>query len=288
MPSFIVHHAFALKAAHAAPPAVSRLCAAFPVSYIWGSQGPDPFFFSPWARIGSSLHHDGTTAAVFQSLADAVNSSPAALAYLFGFCTHYALDCTTHPYIEDETRLIMERRNLSSTAAHKLCETDLDAALLRARGYTSPSAVPAYRLLNTTAPEWREAARLLAVAGGVTPDKAQVSMRSMRRIYKLLHSSRTIRTVLPLAESALGQRQIISSMLRADALLPEDAPNRAHRIWRGWDGAPHAEDFRTLTERQALPFALSLQRAACAAARKGIPFPAGLFPLNYSGQRVND
>lgn len=288
MPSFIAHHAFALAAAHAAPPAVSRLCAAFPTAYSWGGQGPDPYFFSPWAHIGSALHHDGGTAAVFQALADAVNNSPAALAYLLGFCTHYALDRTTHPYIEDQTHLIMERRGLSNAAAHKLCETDLDAALLRAHGYTSPSAVPAYRLMDTTAPEWREAARLLAVAGGVSSGKSQAAMHSMRRVYRLFHGSRAIKATLPRIESAVGQRQVISSMLRADTPLPEDTPNRAHRIWRDRDGAPHTEDFRTLAERYALPLAQKLQHAACAAARRGVPFPADLFSRNYSGQRMND
>ena len=287
MPSFIVHHAFALETAQAAPSAVAHLCAAFPLAYSWGSQGPDPFFFSPWARIGSALHHDAGTATVFQSMAEAVGGSPGALAYLLGFCTHYALDCAVHPYIEDQTRRLMACRNLSSTAAHKLCETDLDAAVLRAHGCACPSAVPAYRLLNAAALEFREAARLLAVAGGVTPRQAGTAMRSMRRIYRLLHGSRAVRTALPLIESALGQRQAVSSMLRADAPLPEDTLNRAHRVWRDWEGVPHTEDFRTLVERQALPLALELQRAACAAARKGRPFPGGLFPLNYSGRRVS-
>lgn len=287
MPSFIAHHAFAAEAAHAAPTAAARLCAAFPTAYSWGSQGPDPFFFSPWARVGSALHHGAGTVAVFQSMADAAGGSPAALAYLLGFCTHYAFDCTVHPYIEDQTRLLMARRSLSSAAAHKLCETDLDAGILRAHGYASPSTVPAYRLLDVSAPECREAARLLAAAGGVTPRQARAAMRSMRCIYRLLHGGGAVRTVLPLIEDALGQRQAVSSMLRADAPLPEDTPNRARRVWRDWDGEPHTEDFRTLAERHALPLALKLQRAACAAVRKGVPFPDGLFPLNYSGQRVN-
>lgn len=113
MPSFIVHHAFALETAQAAPSAVAHLCAAFPFAYSWGSQGPDPFFFSPWARIGCALHHDAGTAAVFQSMAEAVGGS-------------HMLAETNPKKLMNGTRLLMVAR--CATAARSITSCGLVSA----------------------------------------------------------------------------------------------------------------------------------------------------------------
>ena len=291
MPSFVTHHYFAVRVRRAAPPAIACLCENAPAAYAWGSQGPDPFFFYPstLSRLGGRMHRSGI-AETFRAMADAAGESPAALAYLLGFCTHYARDRTVHPYIEDQTRRLSVNYRLSGSAAHKLCETDLDSAVLLRLGKAVPASEPAYRLLDTEAPECREAARLLSAAGNaaggaVTAGQAKDALRCMYQVYRFLHRSRAGRRLLPMGEAALHQPGALSSMFRRNTLLPEDSPNRAHRIWLDWEGRPHTEDFRTLMERDALPFALVLQRAACAACRRGNPFPEGMFSMDYSGRR---
>lgn len=136
MPSFVMHHYFAARVCELAPPELARICTAAPAAYSWGSQGPDPFFFIPLsgasAQLGGRMHR-GHIAEVFRAMAQAAHGSAVALAYLLGFCTHYALDRTVHPYIETQTQRLMKEYQLSNSAAHKLCEADLDAEVLRWR-----------------------------------------------------------------------------------------------------------------------------------------------------------
>lgn len=294
MPSFVMHHYFAARVCETAPPELARVCTAAPAAYSWGSQGPDPFFFLPLrgksARLGSRMHR-GNIAEAFQAMAQEAHGSAAALAYLLGFCTHYALDRTVHPYIEAQTRQLMEHYQLSGSAAHKLCETDLDAALLRWRGSVDPAAEPAYKLLDTASAEVPEAARMLAAAGNaaggrISAAKAEQSMHFMRAAYTLFHYGRNGRNGLARAEDALHCTGAVSPLLRQSQPLPEDTPNRSRRVWEDWEGRTHTETFRTLAEETALPFARTLQLAACAACRRGQPFPERLFLLDYSGRQL--
>lgn len=291
MPSFVTHCVFARLVLREAPPAAAQLCKALPAAYAWGSQGPDPFFFSPFAGTGSRLHQGRNSAEVFSAMAAAAEK-PAAASFLLGFCTHYALDCVVHPYIEDCTRRLMEMEGLSNAAAHKRCESDLDAAVLRSLNYERPSAVPAYLFLGIHGTEWRASAHLLAVAGKaagsqVSDRAAQGSMCLMRRFYELLHKNQ-METLLRLAEAAAGQPEMLSSMCRPDAPRTVDILNRGRRVWTDWDGAPHTEDVRTLIRERAIPLALRLQACACAARRGGALFPAALFRLDYSGRQLPD
>ncbi len=294
MPSYITHYSFADQVRRQAPPAAVRACETVPAAYFWGSQGPDPFFFALGnghiMQLGGRMHRTAVLD-VFQAMAEAVGDSAAAFAYLLGYCTHYALDRAVHPYIEDQAHRLSVRYRLSESAAHKFCEADLDAAVLLADGRPAPAAVPAFRLLDLSCCD--AAARMLAVGGNaaggtVTAGQAERAMRTMRKVYGMLHYSRRAEKILRVGESLFGQLGMLSAMIRPNRLLPEDSLNRAHRVWLDWEGRSCREDFYTLVERDALPDALVLQRAVCAACRLGRPLPGQLFRLDYGGKKLPD
>lgn len=289
MPSYVTHDDFAARVRKAAPPAIARSCEAAPDAYSWGSQGPDPFFFDlcgGTARLGGQMHR-GRIAEAFEALAARAGRSEAAAAYVFGFCTHYALDRTAHPYVGHQLRRLMARYGIGEAAAHKLCETDLDAAVLLAQG-KDPAKEPAYRLLNAGTPARAAVCDMLAAAGNaaggrVTAKDAERSMRAMHEVYRLLHQPGALGAALRCGEKLARQPGALSAMIRRSELLPDDSLNEARRVWLDGQGRPRREDFWTLLETEALPFALKLQRAACAAIRKGQPFPPELFDRDYSG-----
>lgn len=293
MPSYVMHHYFAELVREAAPSVIAGVCKAEPDAYFWGCQGPDPFFYRAdrirIARLGGAMHRGGIAEA-FIALAGRAGDSPAAQAYLFGFCTHYALDRTVHPYIEDQGRRLMTHYGIGSSAAHKLCETDLDTAVLLKQG-KDPVSEPAYRLLDVQTETCTAAAEMLAAAGNaaggrVTAREALGALRAMRRVYRLLQERRWVERPLRCGERLLRAPGELSVMIRRAQLLPEDSLNRAHRVWTDWEGRPHTEDFQFLTETKALLFALDLQQAACAVCRRGRAFPRELFLRDYSGRRA--
>ncbi|MDE7035276.1 MAG: hypothetical protein K2O74_03395, partial [Eubacteriales bacterium] len=78
----------------------------------------------------------------------------------------------------------------------------------------------------------------------------------------------------------------VSSMIRRGSLLPEDSLNTARRVWLSRSGRPRTDSFEMLMEGDALALAGQLQRAACAAVRRGKTLPEDLFPLDYSGREL--
>lgn len=290
MPSFVTHWYFAAQVREAAPPAIARLCTSASDAFFWGSQGPDPFFFDlshpEIAGLGGKMHRSAIYPA-FSALAAETGRSPSALAYLFGFCTHYALDRTTHPYIESQSRRLMAHYGVDESAAHKLCEADLDTAVLLECG-KDPETCAAYRFLDTETPFRGEIARMLAAAGraaggSVTTGDALRAMHGMRTVYRLLHEGRGIAEILSFGERLAHHPGAVSSMFRQGKLLAEDSLNTARRVWLGRDGKPRTDSFCMLMGRDALTFAVQLLLPICAAARRGTPLPPEMFTLDYSG-----
>lgn len=293
MPSFVTHWYFAAQVRDAAPPAIAQPCTSAADAFFWGSQGPDPFFFDlshpKTAGLGGEMHRNAIYP-LFSAMAAAAGRSPAALAYLLGFCTHYALDRTTHPYIESQSRRLMASYGLGESAAHKLCEADLDAAVLLRCG-KPPATCAAYRFLNPETPAQGEIARMLAAAGraaggSVLPRDALRAMRGMYAAYRLIHEGRGATGILSAGERLMRNPGAVSSMIRRGSLLPEDSLNTARRVWLNPSGRPRTDSFEMLMEGDALALAGQLQRAACAAVRRGKTLPEDLFPLDYSGREL--
>lgn len=75
-------------------------------AFCMGAQGPDAFFFHDiWKarrdksinELGSTMHEESTGAFLAQLVQCA--KSPLQKSFVLGFLTHYATDCSAHPYV---------------------------------------------------------------------------------------------------------------------------------------------------------------------------------------------
>src|SRR5574344_691941 len=103
--------------------------------YNLGLQGPDLFFYFPFARyigkknLGSMMHNTEVNT-YFSKMLDYIEKlkdaeeKNIAVAYLSGFLGHYMLDCHCHPYIYAKTDYLT--KNKFYHAKHVQLETDID------------------------------------------------------------------------------------------------------------------------------------------------------------------
>lgn len=305
MPALVTHYIFAAQAAeHAAAPLSDAISAA-PDAFYWGAQGPDILFFhrpltrNTVSQLGHAMH-DCQIAQTFSSFARECTKTdnPAATAYLLGFCCHYALDRTVHPFVTYLVRYRLDPQypTLSYSSLHHLCESEMDRILIEkhmlrgANRRKQGAAFPAHRLLNNT-PEVREAAaHLLRAAGdsyGVRLTSRQVarSMRSMLQITHALQNPTGRRASRVAAVERLFHSEgAISSLMRPYAPLSVDCTNQSHAMWI--DAAtPHLRRYESLFDlmKRAEQTAMQLMTCSYDTVRNGTPLPPALFSLNYLG-----
>lgn len=296
MPSFVTHYHFAETVALRCDEDIAHAIDAAPTAYFWGAQGPDPLFYhaAPFggkvAKLGSRLHHQDI-AAVFAAMSAEAKSDPAALSYLLGFVTHYCLDRTTHPYIEDQARFLgAHYPNLSESARHKLCEADIDGQTINEYISGDQQTFAAYRLLKLEDSACHAASKMLVCAvkasgRTLTDTQAAGSLRSMFRVCRLLHGGEPTRKKLLSLEKLVGMPGEISSMVRPANPLPEDSLNKKRRVWKTPEGEKLSLSFAELSE-QALTRALALCRALYKASHDGGPIDPQFFPTDYSGHKI--
>lgn len=305
MPSLVTHHHFAVMVEHAAEPDLARACHLSPIAYRWGAQGPDILFYhnapfgSRTALLGHRMHREHIAPAFLALVRAAARlKDPAALSYALGFCTHYCLDRRTHPYIQDTIdTLLMPHYQYDEDACHRLCEADLDAQVIENYISAEQERFEAFRLLDPQPITCRLVGKMLTEAGDAvfriqtSPAKVEAAMRSMRTVYTLLHGgSDAARAQIKAVERLIGKPGLLSTMLRPRQPLPEDCANLSHRAWH----KPHVpevtryDSFFELME-DAVPAALSLQRAVFTAYHRGTPLNPLFFPADYNGNPlVND
>ena len=103
MPEGYTHVRTANRAA-----ALAQLEIAHPAAFACGANGPDIFFcYRAWKsgekrgenlpELGSRMH-DENTGAFLRALVKYA-ATPAQRSYALGFLSHYAADCTVHPYV---------------------------------------------------------------------------------------------------------------------------------------------------------------------------------------------
>lgn len=103
--------------------------------YNLGLQGPDLFFYYPFAKLISkrnlgSMMHSSNVGKLFDGILKYIEQlqegeeKDIAVAYLSGFLGHYMLDSHCHPYIYFKTNY--ENKTKSYHARHVELETDLD------------------------------------------------------------------------------------------------------------------------------------------------------------------
>lgn len=300
MPALVSHHRFASAALAQAQPYLANAAAAAPMAFRWGAQGPDIlFYYQPLydnhvVRTGHRLH-DERVARTFASMTSACArlNTPAATAYLLGYCCHYILDRTMHPFVTymANYRLDPMFPYLPHDALHNLCEAELDRALIEASYPGSSADFRAYLLLSGDAKAEAAAGALLSHAvwqvygTRIAPKAVSAAMRSMMRVQRLLHDKSGRRSAtIGWIENRLGMSGSISSLIRPTKPLCADCVNISHRAWI--DAAmPHMRrytDFFQLFEQAKRP-AAQLMEQCYDAIQTGKPLPEGPFSLNYMG-----
>ena len=185
-------------------------------------------------------------APLFESLCKAAVAShnTAALAYVFGFCTHYALSRVTYSFVSAQAdRLSQFMPGYSAEARRHLVESDIDGVMIADFVSDTPAEYEAYRQLEPDAPESPLAAKILAQAlretygVHITPAAVYHSMNDMRRMHHLAHQGASALIRLQRFEHLIGKSGFASSLIRptesargglhqSGAHCPADIPHR--------------------------------------------------------------
>ena len=295
MPSYATHHIFAATVQRVTGDSVARIAAAYPAGYRWGAQGPEPLclyhapFPSQMRRLAQRMRTE-PPAPLFEALCDAAvrEHNTAALAYVFGFCTNYALDRVTHAFIGAQAdRLALYVPGYSVEARRKLAESDIDGIMIAGFIAAEPAKFEAYRLLDPNAAECTVLSRVVSAAAKsaygmrVPPAAVYHSLHDMRRMLHLTHSGSLARGRLQWVERLFGKAGQASSLIRPAEPLAADCANEEHRPWRS-DGVERTDSFCDLFDA-AVPLAVSLQRAVLDRYYQQKPLDPRFFPTDFTG-----
>ncbi len=301
MPALVTHYNFAWSVLQTAPSYLRTAASNDLMAFYWGSLGPDPLFFyhplfmkNPVFTLGQTMH-ERRIARTFSVMTHkcAKMQDPSAMAYLLGFCCHYALDRTMHPFVTYVVnyRLDPQYPTLSHDPLHNLCESEMDRIIIESRLKTSSANFRAYQLLTVSKTAEKAASQLLSTAAWkaygerLSPHTVGYSMRSMLRIHHMLYSM-TGRPahLLSSLEKLTGNPGAISTLIRPTEPLPVDCTNIRREAWT--DAAtPHMrryESFFDLLQHAEHP-ATRLMDHCYHAVQSGSRLPDDLFALNYAG-----
>lgn len=300
MPALVTHYNFAWSVLQTAPSYLRTAASNDLMAFYWGSQGPDPLFFyhplfkNSVSALGRTMH-ERRIARTFSVLTRkcAKMQDPSAMAYLLGFCCHYALDRTMHPFVTYVVnyRLDPQYPTLSHGPLHNLCESEMDRIVIENRLKTPSANFRSYQLLTVSKTAEEAASQLLSSVAWksygerLSPHTVGYSMRSMLRTQRMLNSLVGRPAVLlSSVEKLTGSPGAISTLIRPTDPLPVDCTNIRREAWT--DAAtPHMrryESFFDLLQNAERP-ATRLMDYCYHAVQSGTHLPDDLFTLNYSG-----
>lgn len=300
MPSYATHHIFAATVQRVTGDSTAHIAASYPAGYRWGAQGPEPLslyhtpFPSQTRRLAQRMRTE-PPAPLFEAMCEAAvqEHNTAALAYVFGFCTNYALSRVTNAFIDAQAdRLALYMPGYSAEARRKLVESDIDGIMIANYIAADPATFEAYRLLDPSAAECTVLARVLSHAAKsvygmrVPPAAIYHSLHDMRRVLHLTHSGSHARGRLQRFERLLGKSGLASSHIRPAEPLAADCANQEHRVWLS-DGAERTDSFFDLFDA-AVPLAVSLQRAVLERYYQQKPLDLRFFPTDFTGTAVKN
>ncbi len=204
MPAYVSHSLFGARVRAAlAEPQLQCLLERNATAFEWGLQGPDLLFFYGILpprldhrvnRLGSRMHCEAVEPlfhAMLQLLDGACGRQEAVAAYLMGFCCHYSLDCTAHPYIYWlQEQVAPELPPSDRRGLHNQLESDIDSDLYLLR---TGSTIDGFSVSTTLL---ADTSVLRAIAGlyqalsrqvyGAPVTEKQV-MRCFGSCYRVLH-----------------------------------------------------------------------------------------------------
>ena len=247
--------------------------------YNLGTQGPDFFFYYIPCLIRPSIYrlgnvlHSSCVGGFFRSMLEHSlklegAEREAALSYICGYLTHYALDCAAHPYIYYKSGFKTEgdsRPSLHYSIMHQNFETNVDIQMLKLATGSKPADKKLWKLINVSRSQAAGAA--LAISGGlrdvygVTMGTKQVlrAMYSMVLITRMLQSRTGKRKRLIGSVEGLLMKEsgYVSSLIHNQESDDTDYLNLRREPWHyPWDNPQDKE-----TSLQSIAFTDMFQKS---------------------------
>ena len=247
MPDPVVHVSFGREVLASLPEEVRD--AITPVPYTFALFGPDVWFlYKPFGRHESRGRRMHTTAPGLFLLSLLRRAGTAAcrkeiFSYLAGFCCHYALDSTTHPYVIHLTadRYVFPRSHMS-------LEHALDACVMRRDGCwgerhpVTDRYFPRLRLPDVMRKDLDAVFESVYGWTGCWADMNRACLR-YRGCFRIMENPRGIAAFL----ARLTKIPVLCSLMYSESFFhSRDPENEEHRTWR------HPFD-PTLISRESFP-----------------------------------
>ncbi len=299
MPAFSTHSIFASIVRRVTDDTAAHTIELYPSGYTWGAMGPDPLYYYhvPFKGASSALArrmHEEPSMPLFEALCNSANEkhSNAALAYVLGFCTHYALDRVSNDFLDAQAdKLSVFMPKWSEDTRRRMVESDIDGSMIAEYISPDPGNYMAYRVLDPNAAECIVLAKTISeTAKSVyrvrfSPAAVYHALGNMRRAMHLAHNSVPSKDKLERIENFFGREGSASSMLRPEKPLPAGCANKEHLPWYS-KGEARTESFFDLFDA-AVPLAVSLQKAVIENFYQRKPLDQRFFPTNFKGEPIN-
>ncbi len=232
MPDPTVHVSFGREVLDSRPQEVRD--AIMPVPYTFALFGPDVWFlYKPFGRHESRGRRMHTTrpGLFLMSLLRRAGTSSARremFSYLAGFCCHYALDSTVHPYVIHLTadRYVFPRSHMS-------LEHALDAAVMMRDGYwgekhpVTDHYFPKLRLPDAMRTDLDAVFESVYGWTGCWADMNRSCLR-YRQCFRIMENPRGLAARL----TRLTKIPVLRSLMYSESFfLGRDPENEAHRTW---------------------------------------------------------
>lgn len=299
MPSYITHHVFSNAAEQISGDTIAHIASLYPDAYHWGAQGPDPLYYyhAPFnGTIGAAAEkiHSGSAADFFEALCVSAmkQHDSAALSYVFGFCTHYALERVTHAYIEAWSAILSNALPEHTLAAcKKRIEQAIDCYMIEHYFSASALSFDINHLLDPHAAECTVLSRVLSASAKMIPgirlSPAAIyrALQDMHRALQLASSRSVLQKRFTLSKKLAAKSKYFASIISANEPLPIDAANQNHAVWIAANDSERTDSFHDLFSA-AIPLAVSLQRAVLNRYYQQKPLDPRFFPTNFYGEKI--
>ena len=280
MPAFVAHSLFGADVLDALPPQIKRLVQQYSAAYEWGLQGPDILFYhiprpsdggGRLNRLGIRLHREKTDELwnllirylrTIQNQAD-FNQS---LAYVLGFCCHYALDSSAHPYIfylqhQVEQELPLKKHR----GLHNRLESDIDTDIHYLKTKRNIRYFHTHRCLRDDLGARDAVARMYrSLLRDLFEENTRVGVLLRCFDDALLETSLIMGHTAPLltayaVDAAFGNRTALNAHIRRP-VLTSDVLNLRHAPWGNLETGQTYEASYPELEARALCTAAELQQ----------------------------
>ena len=264
MPDPVVHVSFGREVLASLPDEVRDVI--LPEPYTFALFGPDVWFlYRPFGRHESRGRRMHTTkpGLFLMSLLRRTGVSACRaemFSYLAGFCCHYALDSTTHPYIIHVTA-----EEHVFPRSHMSLEHALDAAVMRRDGCwgsghpVTDRYFPKLQLPETMRADLDAVYESVYGWSGCFRDMNRSCLR-YRRCFRIMDNPRGFAAFL----ARITKIPVLCSLMYSESFfLDRDPENEAHRTWRHpFDPALLSEESFPELRENARQFAVRIIAAA--------------------------